>query len=126
MPQVRPDSHTEARSKLKTLLDTAENGQVAAVRCAAATAVVLDAGRLRYFLASVVPSRPQPTGRATGSTEPTAGCHNTGGQRLPTPVLPLSPASSVCAASVPSAEISAARCPLDGTPTAVTGQERPI
>jgi hypothetical protein len=57
MPQVHYDSHTEARSKLKPLLDAAENGQVATVRCAAAAAVVLDAGRLRYFFASVVPSR---------------------------------------------------------------------
>jgi predicted RNase H-like HicB family nuclease len=66
MPQVHYDSYTEARNKLKNLLDAAENGQVATVRRDAATAVVLDAGRLRYFLASVVPSHAQVVQEAGG------------------------------------------------------------
>jgi hypothetical protein len=39
-----------------------------------------------------------------------------GGYRVPNPAIPLRPASSVC---------SAARRPLDGTPTAVNDRERP-
>jgi predicted RNase H-like HicB family nuclease len=66
MPQVHYDSYTEARSKLKNLLDAAENGQVATVRRDAATAVILDAGLLRHFLASVVPSRAQVVQEAGG------------------------------------------------------------
>ncbi|MGH3636555.1 MAG: prevent-host-death protein [Mycobacterium sp.] len=66
MPQVHYDSYTEARSKLKNLLDAAESGRVATVRRDAATAVVLDAERLRYFLASVVPSRAQVVQEADG------------------------------------------------------------
>lgn len=57
MPAVHYDSYTEARNNLKLLLDAAENGQVATVRRDSATTAVLDAARLRYFLASVVPSR---------------------------------------------------------------------
>ena len=57
MPAVHYDSYTEARNNLKSLLDAAENGQVATVRRDSATTAVLDAARLRYFLASVVPSR---------------------------------------------------------------------
>jgi predicted RNase H-like HicB family nuclease len=57
MPAVHYDSYTEARNNLKNLLDAAENGQVATVRRESATTAVLDAARLRYFLASVVPSR---------------------------------------------------------------------
>ena len=59
MPAVHYDSYTEARNNLKNLLDAAENGQVATVRRESATTAVLDAARLRYFLASVVPSRAQ-------------------------------------------------------------------
>lgn len=59
MPEVHYDSYTEARSNLKNLLDAAESGQVATVRRDAATTAVLDAARLRYFLASVVPSHAQ-------------------------------------------------------------------
>lgn len=66
MPQVHYDSYTEARNKLKNLLDAAENGQVATVRRDAAIAVVLDAERLRYFLASVVPSQAQVVQEAGG------------------------------------------------------------
>jgi predicted RNase H-like HicB family nuclease len=66
MPQVHYDSYTEARNKLKNLLDAAESGQVATVRRDAVTAVVLDAERLRHFLASVVPSRAQAVQEAGG------------------------------------------------------------
>ena len=59
MPAVHYDSYTEARNNLKNLLDAAENGQVATVRRESATTAVLDAARLRYFIASVVPSRAQ-------------------------------------------------------------------
>jgi prevent-host-death family protein len=66
MPQVHYDSYTEARNKLKDLLDAAENGQVVTVRRDTATAVVLDAERLRYFLASVVPSQAKVVQEAGG------------------------------------------------------------
>jgi hypothetical protein len=39
MPQVHYDSYTEARNKLKNLLDAAENGQVATIRRDAAAAL---------------------------------------------------------------------------------------
>jgi predicted RNase H-like HicB family nuclease len=66
MPQVHYDSYTEARNKLKNLLDAAQNGQVATVRREDATAVVLDAQRLRHFLASVAPSHAQVVQEAGG------------------------------------------------------------
>ncbi len=66
MPAVHYDSYTEARNNLKNLLDAAENGQVATVRRESATTAVLDAARLRYFLASVVPSRAQVVQEAGG------------------------------------------------------------
>jgi hypothetical protein len=66
MPQVRYDSYTGARNKLKDLLDAAENGQVVTVRRDTATMVVLDAGRLRSFLASVAPSQAQVVQEAGG------------------------------------------------------------
>jgi predicted RNase H-like HicB family nuclease len=66
VPQVHYDSYTDARNKLKDLLDAAENGQVATVRRDAATVIVLDAERLRHFLASVVPSQAQVVQEAGG------------------------------------------------------------
>lgn len=66
MPQVHYDSYTDARNNLKNLLDAAESGRVATVRRESATAVVLDAERLRYFLASVVPSRAEVLQEAGG------------------------------------------------------------
>lgn len=59
MPAVHYDSYTDARNNLKHLLDAAEHGLVATVRRDASVTAVLDAGRLRHFLASVVPSRAQ-------------------------------------------------------------------
>jgi predicted RNase H-like HicB family nuclease len=66
VPQVHYDSYTDARNKLKDLLDAAANGQVATVRRDAATVIVLDAERLRRFLASVVPSQAQVVREAGG------------------------------------------------------------
>ena len=66
MPPVHFDSYTEARNKLKDLLDAAENGQVATIRRDSVTAVVLDAERLRHYLASVVPSQAQVVQEAGG------------------------------------------------------------
>jgi predicted RNase H-like HicB family nuclease len=55
MPAVHYESYTAAREHLKDVLDHAKNGQVVTVRRDSATAAVLDADRLRHFLASVVP-----------------------------------------------------------------------
>jgi antitoxin (DNA-binding transcriptional repressor) of toxin-antitoxin stability system len=55
MSAVRYDSYTAAREHLKDVLDRAEQGQLVTVRRDSATAAVLDAARLRHFLASVVP-----------------------------------------------------------------------
>ena len=66
MPGVHYDSYTDARNNLKTLLDAAESGSVATVRRDSATAVVLDAKRLRHFLASVMPARAQVVQEAGG------------------------------------------------------------
>jgi predicted RNase H-like HicB family nuclease len=66
MTAVHYDSYTDARNNLKNLLDAAESGMVATVRRESATTAVLDAARLRYFLASVVPSRAEVIEEAGG------------------------------------------------------------
>src|SRR5215475_2228092 len=66
MAAVHYDSYSEARAHLKDLLDAAERGRVATVRRDSASAAVLDAARLRHFLASVVPSRAQVVAEAGG------------------------------------------------------------
>jgi len=66
MSAVHYDSYTEARNNLKNLLDAAESGHIATVRRDSATTAVLDAARLRYFLASVVPSHAQVVEEAGG------------------------------------------------------------
>lgn len=66
MSSVHYDSYTEARAHLKDLLDAAERGQVATVRRDSATTAVVDAERLRHFLASIVPSRAQVVAEAGG------------------------------------------------------------
>ena len=66
MSAVHYDSYSEARAHLKDLLDAAERGRVATVRRDSASAAVLDAARLRHFLASVVPSRAQVVAEASG------------------------------------------------------------
>jgi predicted RNase H-like HicB family nuclease len=63
---VHYDSYSDARAHLKDLLDAAERGRVATVRRESASAVVLDAARLRQFLAAVVPSRAQVVAEAGG------------------------------------------------------------
>lgn len=57
MSAVHYDSYTDARTHLKDLLDAAERGRVATVRRDARTTAFVDSDRLRYFLASVTPSR---------------------------------------------------------------------
>jgi predicted RNase H-like HicB family nuclease len=59
MSAVHYDSYTEARAHFKDLLDAAERGRVATVRRDSVRTVVVDVERLRYFLASIVPSRAQ-------------------------------------------------------------------
>jgi predicted RNase H-like HicB family nuclease len=63
---VHYDSYSDARAHLKDLLDAAERGRVATVRRESASAAVLDAARLRNFLAAVVPSRAQVVAEAGG------------------------------------------------------------
>jgi Antitoxin of toxin-antitoxin, RelE / RelB, TA system len=66
MSAVRFDSYTAAREHLKDVLDHAEQGRVVTVRRDSTTAAVLDADRLRHFLASVVPSRAKVVAEAEG------------------------------------------------------------
>jgi Antitoxin of toxin-antitoxin, RelE / RelB, TA system len=66
MPAVHYDSSSDARANFKDLLDAAGNGQVATVRRDSGTAAVLDAKRLRHFLAVVVPSRAKVVAEAGG------------------------------------------------------------
>src|SRR5260370_20111001 len=57
MPAVHYESSSAARQNFKDRWDAAGRGQVATVRRYSGTAAVLDAGRLRQFLAAVAPSR---------------------------------------------------------------------
>lgn len=66
MSAVHYDSFTDARSHLKDLLDAAGRGRLATVRRDAATAVVLDAERLRRFLATATTARAQVVAEAGG------------------------------------------------------------
>ncbi len=59
MPAVHYDSYSEARAHLKEVLDAAESGRLVTVRREHRQAVVLDADKLRHFLATVVPSTAQ-------------------------------------------------------------------
>ncbi|HZO65075.1 MAG: hypothetical protein ACRDP9_05995 [Kribbellaceae bacterium] len=59
MSRVHFDSYSEARAHLKDLLDAAERGRVATVRRDGARSAVVDAARLRFYLASLIPSRAQ-------------------------------------------------------------------
>jgi len=60
------DSYTDARAHLKAILDAAERGRPATVRRDEARAAVVSADRLRYFLASVTPSRAEVVAEADG------------------------------------------------------------
>lgn len=66
MSAVHFDSYTDARTHLKDLLDAAERGRVATVRRDSRTTAFVDQERLRYFLASVSPSRAQVVAEAGG------------------------------------------------------------
>lgn len=66
MSGVHYESYTSARAHLKDLLDAAERGRVATVRRDASTAAIVDAARLRRFVASIVPSRAQVVPEAGG------------------------------------------------------------
>lgn len=62
------DSYTDARAHFKEVLDQAASGTAVTVRRESVTAVVLDVGRLRHFLASVTSPRPQMVAEADGWT----------------------------------------------------------
>lgn len=59
MSGVHFGSYTEARARLKDLLDAAERGHSATVHRDHVMAAVVDGERLRYFLATVCPSGAQ-------------------------------------------------------------------
>lgn len=66
MPAVHYNSYTEARTHLKDLLDAAEQGCTATVRRDSSISVVVDAERLRHYLAAVTPSRAEVVAEAGG------------------------------------------------------------
>lgn len=66
MPAVHYDSFTAARDHLKDVLDQAASGTAVTVTRESVTAVVLDADRLRHFLASVVPNMAKVVAEADG------------------------------------------------------------
>lgn len=66
MTAVHFDSYTEARAHLKALLDAAERGRVATVRRESATTAIVEAERLRRYLALVTPSHAQVVPEAGG------------------------------------------------------------
>jgi len=55
MPALHYDKVSEARDNFKALLDAAEHGRPATIRRDNQTAAVVDASRLRYFLARLAP-----------------------------------------------------------------------
>src|SRR4030095_6244184 len=57
MSPLEFQSYTQARAHLKELLDVAAKGGTATVRRDATRAAVVDAERLRVFLATVCPAR---------------------------------------------------------------------
>jgi predicted RNase H-like HicB family nuclease len=59
MPAVHYDSYTAARAHLKEVLDAAENDELVTVGRDARKAAVIDADRLRHFLATCAPSSAQ-------------------------------------------------------------------
>ena len=66
MPEAQYNSFTEARAHLKDLLDAAAAGRVATVRRDTSWAAVVDAERLRRFLALVSPARAHVVAEAGG------------------------------------------------------------
>jgi predicted RNase H-like HicB family nuclease len=66
MPAVHYDSYTAAREHFKDVLDQAVSGMVVTVTRVSETVAVLEAGRLRHFLASVVPPSAKVVAEAEG------------------------------------------------------------
>lgn len=66
MRGVHYDSYTDARTHLKDLLDAAQRGRAATIRRESTTAAVVDADRLRRFLAALSPVRAQVVAEAGG------------------------------------------------------------
>lgn len=66
MSSLHYDSYSEARTHFKDLLDAAERGRLATVRRDSATMAVVDVGRLRHFLAAVIPPRAQAVSETDG------------------------------------------------------------
>jgi hypothetical protein len=66
MGSLHYDSYSEARTHFKDLLDAAERGRLATVRRDSATTAVVDVGRLRHFLAAVIPPRAQAVSEGGG------------------------------------------------------------
>lgn len=66
MSPVHYDSYSEARAHLKDLLDAARRGRPATVRRESETAAIVDAERLRHFLARVSPLKPEVVAEAGG------------------------------------------------------------
>jgi hypothetical protein len=60
------ESYSEARAHFKDLLDAAERGRSALVKRDSSRAAVVNADRLRYFLARMVPSRAEAVSEAGG------------------------------------------------------------
>ncbi|HEY0641134.1 MAG TPA: prevent-host-death protein [Pseudonocardiaceae bacterium] len=60
------DSYTAARAHLKDLLDAATRGRVATVRRDSTRSAIVDAERLRYFLARLHPARAEIVAEAGG------------------------------------------------------------
>ncbi|MDQ3601345.1 MAG: prevent-host-death protein [Actinomycetota bacterium] len=66
MATAHYDSYTEARTHLRDLLDAARRGRPATIRRDASRAAVVDADRLRHFLAMRSPARAQVVPEADG------------------------------------------------------------
>jgi hypothetical protein len=66
MPAVHYDSYTAAREHLKDVLDQAVTGTSVTVTRESETVVVLEAGRLQHFLASVLPPSAMVVAEAEG------------------------------------------------------------
>lgn len=66
MSGVHYESYSEARAHFKDLLDAAEKGRPVTVRRDAALTAVVDAGRLRFTLATLNPARAQVVPEAGG------------------------------------------------------------
>lgn len=66
MSAVHFDSYSEARARLKDLIDAADRGRVATVHRDSSRVAVVDIARLRHFLAELIPVRAQAVSEAGG------------------------------------------------------------